>query len=797
MSALGAVVRAGVGRRRVQTMVMTLTAMLAVTASVLSAGLLAASQAPFDHAFARQQGAHLTAQFNGATVTAARLSATAHARGVTGAAGPFPLVSLRPDPGSGSPGLSPAFQLPQLTLVGRANQGGPVDKLDLIAGRWATGNGEIVAQVSAHSKFFNLGDRLHFAERPGHPTLTVVGLATSVAESADGWVTPAQVAALTAPGAKPDYQMSYRFAQAATAAQVATDRAEIAAAVPPEAMTGAASYLKVKLAADRASATFVPFVVAFAVLGLFMSVLVISIVVSGAVTAGGRRIGILKALGFTPAQVVRAYLGQALIPATVGTGLGVILANLLAIPIMSTAESGYDTSTLTVPAWVDVAVPALALAVVAASALLPALRAGRLSTTRALAVGRVPADGRGRVVRRLLSSLPLPRPVSLGLANPFARPGRSTTMAMAVAFGTIGVTFGVGLALSLGGIQSGVNRHSPGAVVVQGSGGNAPPAAPAPGTTAVPSGTTQQTSIAAAIRAQPGTRRFLSTTESRLGVSGLSGATTVIAYQGDSSWASYQMIAGSWFSGPGQADVPSGFLTSTGTHIGDTIRLTDHGRSVPVRIVGEVLAVREEGMLVLTDSSSLLGLGVKPDPVSLEFGIDLKQGTDRQSYLDSLNAALQPLGVSADLNGYQLSGTVAAMDSLAAMLTVMVVAVAGLGVLNTVVLDTRERVHDFGVFKALGMSPRQTVTMILTSVAGLGLLAGALGVPIGIALHDLVLPAMGRAAGTKIPVVDVAVYQPLVLAPLVLGGLLIAVVGAMMPAGWAAKTRTATALRTE
>ncbi len=65
MSALGKVVRAGVGRRRVQTLVMTLTTMMAVAASVLAAGLIVASQAPFDKAFAWQHGAHLTARFDG------------------------------------------------------------------------------------------------------------------------------------------------------------------------------------------------------------------------------------------------------------------------------------------------------------------------------------------------------------------------------------------------------------------------------------------------------------------------------------------------------------------------------------------------------------------------------------------------------------------------------------------------------------------------------------------------------------------------------------------------------------
>ena len=63
---------------------------------------------------------------------------------------------------------------------------------------------------------------------------------------------------------------------------------------------------------------FIPFLLVFGMLGLFLSVLIISIVVSGAVVAGIRRIGVLKALGFTPQQVMRAYVAQALIPAAIG-----------------------------------------------------------------------------------------------------------------------------------------------------------------------------------------------------------------------------------------------------------------------------------------------------------------------------------------------------------------------------------------------------------------------------------------------------------------------------------------------
>lgn len=137
------------------------------------------------------------------------------------------------------------------------------------------------------------------------------------------------------------------------------------------------------------------------------------------------------------------------------------------------------------------------------------------------------------------------------------------------------------------------------------------------------------------------------------------------------------------------------------------------------------------------------------------------------------------------------------LDAIAVLLTLMLVSVAGLGVLNSVVLDTRERVHDLGVCKALGMSPRQTVSLVLASVAGIGVLGGLIGVPLGFALHGFVLPVMGHAAGTDLPPSILDVYDAPQLVLLGLAGVATAVLGALLPAGWAAKARTATALRTE
>jgi putative ABC transport system permease protein len=179
--------------------------------------------------------------------------------------------------------------------------------------------------------------------------------------------------------------------------------------------------------------------------------------------------------------------------------------------------------------------------------------------------------------------------------------------------------------------------------------------------------------------------------------------------------------------------------------------------------------------------------------LNTQYDVGLRPGTNPMAFVQALGPKLgRNYGVSINQNGD--AGTAIA---LAGTLTLLLAIAAGLGVLNAVVLDTRERVHDLGVFKAVGMTPRQTVAMVLCSVTGTGLLAGALAVPAGIAVHQHVIPAMAGAAGLGVPASLQNVYGAGELAALALAGLLIALAGALLPAGWAAQSRTAAALRTE
>src|SRR5258708_3041775 len=128
----------------------------------------------------------------------------------------------------------------------------------------------------------------------------------------------AEVAALRTRGTPAVSQMLYRFASAGSDAAVNADAAAVKGALPSGALLGTQSYLSVKLQVTSSIAPWVPFIVAFGLIGLVMSVLIVVNVVSGTVAAGTRRIGVLKSIGFTPAQVVAAYALQVAVPAVVG-----------------------------------------------------------------------------------------------------------------------------------------------------------------------------------------------------------------------------------------------------------------------------------------------------------------------------------------------------------------------------------------------------------------------------------------------------------------------------------------------
>lgn len=780
MRAVRTAARASLAGRRVQAWAIGLVMLATAAASTLAAGLVADSSAPFDHAFAAQHGADATVVVYARKAPAAELAATARLAGVTAAAGPFAEATVTVT--AATPGDTGETQLPALTLAGRSSPGGPVDDIVLSSGHWPTAAGQLVVSREPDTGL-RLGQVITLSGVPGRPTLTVVGVGTSATGTADGWVLPAQLTALGPPLTE---QMLYRFARVGSGMAVSAGVAAVRRVLPAGSVAGAESWLTVKAFQAQAAGPWVPFIVAFGLIGLVMSVLIVVNVVSGAVVAGTRRIGVLKSVGFTPAQVVWVYLLHVAVPAAAGVLPGVILGNLLAAPVLSRASKLSAAAPQFIPPWVDLVVPLAMLGMAGIAAAVPASRAGHLSAVQAIATGRAPRASRGYAAHRLLGRVRvLPRPLTIGLAVPFARPGRALVTFAAIASGAVAVTFGTGLGVSV--TRAGTD---PADLVVI-----ALPGLPAQG---APEGAgpvvAQEAAAVSVIRAQPGTLRYVTESDDQLGVAGIAGRAWVTAFGGDASWAGRTLISGHWYGAGAAAVVNTAFLNVTGKQVGDTLTLTGDGRSATLTITGEVLAASPEGSsgVVMTNLSSVAALD-QPGLSPQDYDVGLRAGVNARDYANAVLAKLgQNFGAITPGNA-----VVNPFNELIALLTLLLAAVAGLGVLNTVAMMTRERVHDLGVFRAVGMTPRQTITMVVTTVATTGLIAGLIAVPAGVALQRAVVPLMASGAQIGLSAAIYNAYNPVELVLLALAGPVIAVVGAIAPARWAARGPTAPALHAE
>ena len=56
-----------------------------------------------------------------------------------------------------------------------------------------------------------------------------------------------------------------------------------------------------------------------------------------------------------------------------------------------------------------------------------------------------------------------------------------------------------------------------------------------------------------------------------VGVAGLSQRVPVTAFRGRAAWTGYDLVSGRWYAGPDQVLVPTEFLATTGTAVGDSV----------------------------------------------------------------------------------------------------------------------------------------------------------------------------------------------------------------------------------
>ena len=765
-----------VRRHKLQTAIVWFVVLLSCLTATLALTLLVETDAPFDRAFEQTQGAHLYVTFDAGQVTDAQVRATMTLPAVSAANGPWRVV-----PGSI---LIRGDRQRDIPIAGRDQAGGPVDRLSLDSGRWVQKNGEVVlSRQLANETGLGPGDTLSAAGDSPFPPMQVVGIAVAIGGDAAAWVEPSQLPSTGSPNRPPDQLLvAYRLHNASTQADISAAIRAITSTVPATAVQDTSNYLDVKLNADRTTAVMIPFLLAFSVFALVASALIIANLISGAVVAGTREIGVMKAVGFTPAQVVATFAGRTLIPAVAGCVAGLPLGIVLSQPFLAdTAQAFGLPQTFGIAPGPDALGLAAILLIVVLATLFGSIRAGRMSAAGAIAAGSAPAPTGGTLQARVAGGLPMPRSFTLGLGDSLAKPLRSAMTVVAIVIGVATITFALGLHSTLTLVSNALTHQQQVQLTVYRQGVSKD------GGDAI--GDDQTASL---IAGKPGTARFVAIGHADASVVGAGESVPVWAYRGDASWVGFVLIHGRWFTAPGEAVAPTAFFTRTGSHVGDTITAWFYGKPASLKLVGEIFDQQGDDILLRTSFDS-----IPANVVAWDYDVQLRPGTDAVAFARAIEEASPTLTTRVNTeNGIDTAFVL--INSVLAGLAFVLALIAASGVFNTVVLNTRERWRDLAILKAVGMTPRQVVTMVLVAVAVLGMIGAAAGIPAGIALHRYLVTVMGQiATSTGIPDQFFGVFPPEVVVTVGVAGVLIALLGATLPATWAARGRIAEVLQAD
>ena len=154
---------------------------------------------------------------------------------------------------------------------------------------------------------------------------------------------------------------------------------------------------------------------------------------------------------------------------------------------------------------------------------------------------------------------------------------------------------------------------------------------------------------------------------------------------------------------------------------------------------------------------------------------------------------LQTVTMSEAALNQSFLGMFSAILKAVDIVSVVMIAIMGLIVGNTIAMGVRERTNEYGVLRAIGFLPKHIAQFVLGEAAAIGLFGGLIGVVLGYPLiNTLVGRALEENMGNMFPQFRV---QPGIAALALALAMVLAVAAAVLPARQAASLKVVDALR--
>ncbi|TQK42814.1 putative ABC transport system permease protein [Streptomyces sp. SLBN-118] len=514
----------------------------------------------------------------------------------------------------------------------------------------------------------------------------------------------------------------------------------------------------------------------FAVFGLG-ALLAAALAASGAISARIRGqlrdISILKAIGFTPGQVVRGFLAQHLAFALLGVTLGSAAIALLGARIPGRiGEAAGVWQDLPGHTALMIGVPSGAVLLIATATGLAAWRAGRVPPVP-VARAALPLASRMTGLGRRALGMRVPPALVLGWRAAFPRRPRTLITVARLALPLLMITVALVAWSTLDMFRSRpADMGVPAALSVR----------------AEQPGSLSGRDLERALAAPPDVSAVHPGVEVAALVPGQTGTITLRGLGTADAPYPFTVVEGRPADGPDEAVAGQGLLDLLDVRVGDWVRMTVEGRPQILHIVGRSIEPEAGGRVISTTVDTLQERdpAVRPD----FYHLVLRPGADPRAVSSELaHEAGGALEIRETTNpGDRLEP---ARGVIAALIGVL--ALIGLTELLTLIgTSVRDRGRDLLALKAIGLTPRQISSAIVAAAGFTALLAAAIGTGLGVLSGSWLVDTQGRSSGMGAGIAHVP--PTLLLASVVVGAVLGAVAAAALPAARTARRRLADSL---
>jgi putative ABC transport system permease protein len=460
----------------------------------------------------------------------------------------------------------------------------------------------------------------------------------------------------------------------------------------------------------------------FGIIALIAVPCAIANVTSGRVLMQRQDIAMLKALGFTPGQVVRMLIAEQTALGVVGTGLGLAIARIATSPQFVRPAAGIPVTLAPLPGSSTALIAAGTILTVVIATAIPAWRAGRVSPVAAVRAS--PPRGHLSSIARLSLLVRLPAALVLGVRDALTRrlPAALTVAGVAVPMAMI--TIALACWSTIGSFTS-----DPGRIGLAGS------------LTVYPGSETGAQAAALITRDSQVSAAYPGAQFDTL-LPGDNGTFVARAMGTSQAPFPYQAVQGRMFGAVDEAVAGQGFLDLMHVRVGSWIDPTIDGVPVILHIVGRTIEPADNGDVL---DFGLDALPAASASAPMFYSVVLKPGVSAAA------ARARLLAASGDRLDVQLVANPAARLGVVRVVIVVAVGILAMiamaNLLTATGVGLRDHVHEAGILKAMGLTPRQVTATLVVSTTIVTAIGVAAGVAAGLAAAPRLINAQGQASG--------------------------------------------------